>query len=82
MNGWISIKEQKPNKDEHKRVLACDQFGYVSIEETADVHNIHVGKMTWLQSNKYGNGTRIVAWMPMPKWPAHLCRKDADGEMT
>ena len=76
---WLDIRKHKPKVG--IRVLACDENGFVDFLETDDVHNRHVGKMTWLQSWKYGNGTKIVAWMPLPEFPERLCNEDADGEM-
>lgn len=68
---WIDIRKRKPQKG--SRVLVCDECGYVTIDDVRDANNIYVGKMTWLQSYKFGNGAKIVAWMPLPKCPKELC---------
>jgi len=73
---WVDLKKSKPAKG--SRVLVCDDNGYVTIENVEDVMNVHVGKMTWLQSWKFGNGTRLRYWMPLPKVPADI---EGDGEM-
>ena len=76
---WLDLRKHKPEPG--SRVLVCDEYGYVTIEDVNEVNNVHVGKMTWLQSWKFGNGTKLVAWMPIPEWPRELCHEDADGEM-
>lgn len=58
----------------------CDENGYVSIENTQDIANVYRGRMTFEQAWKYGNGTKLVAWMRIPHWPENMCRPDADGD--
>lgn len=74
---WINIKKQKPPKCQ--RVLICDDCGDVGIEETDDVYNYHVGKMTWTQSYKFGNDSTVLYWMPLPE-PPEAIRKRASDE--
>jgi len=71
---WIDMQQAKPALG--SRVLVCDEFGWVDIEDVRPV-----GGTSWLQLWKTGNGTKLVAWMPLPDWPAALCREDADGSM-
>ncbi len=76
---WLDVKKHTP---EHGiDVIVCDDNGYVCIEKVHDANNIYVGKMTWTESWTYGNGTKIVAWMPLPEPPKELCNKDADGRI-
>lgn len=77
---WIDLRNQKP--DHNKRILVCDENGYVDIENTEDAawhrkRNEANFETFWESSN----GTKLVAWMPLPDFPAALCRDDADGEM-
>lgn len=76
---WIDIQKQQPEKG--IRVLACDEYGFIDIEDTEDTVNRYAGRQTWFESYEYGNGTKIVAWAPLPKWPKKLCNEDADGAM-
>lgn len=70
---WISMKEKLPPYG--KRVLVCDDTGEVYMEEREDVQHVTLGKMDWLKSWKFGNGTRLIAWMPLPKPPSSkLCK--------
>lgn len=72
---WIDLQKHKPKPG--SRVLACDENGYVCIQDVKD----RAGRKTWIQSWKFGNGTNLTAWMPLPEWPKELCNDDADGEM-
>ena len=75
---WLDLRKHKPEPG--SRVLVCDEYGYVCIEDVDEVENGYVGKMTWQQSWEFGNGTKLVAWMQLPQWPKELCHEDADGE--
>lgn len=76
-NKWIDLKKKKPT--DGSRVLVSDNFGYVTIEDVRLKANAQM--MTWEKTWKYGNGTKLIAWQPLPHWPKHLCHPDADGEM-
>jgi hypothetical protein len=68
---WKTFKEKPPRAE---RVLVVDQWGYITIEEVPREGNL---RAEW----KRGNGTNLVAWMPLPERPVELCRKDADGQI-
>jgi hypothetical protein len=70
---WIDLKKQKPKKG--TRVLVCDDNGYVDVQEWSNWRKGMGMERGWL----FGNGTRLVAWMPLPAWPSRLCWEDADG---
>lgn len=72
--GWIDVSKQMPIVG--SRVLVCDDYGYIDIE---DVDSGYQGR-SWIANWTFGNGTKIVAWMPLPAWPKDLCHEDADGE--
>lgn len=83
MPRWIDIKKRKP--EPQSRVLVCDDNGYVDIEDIhgeAYYQNLGYREIpTFEEMWESGNGTKLVAWMPLPDWPSKLCREDADGEM-
>lgn len=76
--GWIDMRKRNP--DYGSRVLVCDEYGHVDIVVVESVENVHQGKMDWLEAWRFGNGTNLVAWMPLPEWPEKLCHEDADGQ--
>lgn len=86
---WIDIQKEKPKPN--TRILICDEFGYVDIENTQDEEyykSIGYPSPTLFDNRipsfeemwESGNGTKIVAWMPLPDWPERLCQNNADGE--
>lgn len=83
MNNWINISKRKP--EDNQRVLICDENGWVDIDDTQSIehwnHTGHEEGTTWFSSWECGNGTKIVAWMPLPDFPEKLCNPDANGEM-
>lgn len=84
-NEWIDLKRHKPSWN--IRVLVCDENGYVCIENTMSPKEwIQMGfkeneKWDFEKSWENGNGTKLVAWMPLPDFPENLCNDDADGEI-
>ena len=86
---WSNFKKRP---EPRSRILVCDENGYVDIEDTADesyyrrlgypVADLFDGRVPdFREMWESGNGTKLVAWMPLPDWPETLCREDADGEM-
>lgn len=62
---WIACSDRLPEKN--IKVLAQNEAEELSLEETDDVINISKGKINWLESYKFGNGLKIIAWMPLPQ---------------
>lgn len=62
---WILCSERLPEKN--IKILAQNEAKEISLEETDDVINISKGKINWLESYKFGNGLKIIAWMPLPE---------------
>jgi hypothetical protein len=90
MNTWTNIQQQKPEPG--SRILVCDENGYRAIEDVDDeaqlkslgypVPDLYGGRIPTLEEMwEAGNGTKLVAWMPLPDWPEDLCRKDANGKV-
>lgn len=77
MSRWIDMRKKKPPKGDW--VIVCDEYGVIEIEQAVGYVNFEGHKFTFLQGWKHGNGTRLVAWQPLPPWPKKLCREDADG---
>jgi hypothetical protein len=72
MSDWIPIRKKMPPYGQ--RILICDDTGEVYEDERHDANHYSLGKLDWLKSWKFGNGTRIIAWMPLPKPPKALCK--------
>lgn len=56
MSDWISLRKRKPKLG--SRILVCDEFGYVTIEEAC-----LYGNKTWLESWKVGNSVMVQGWL-------------------
>lgn len=84
---WIDLSKQKP--EPNSRVLVCDENGYMAIENTKDGSHygyprpgVFGGRVpTFEELWMNGNGTKLVAWMPLPDYPEQLCNTEADGGM-
>jgi len=69
---WTPMEKKLPPYE--KRVLVCDDTGEIYLEKREDVDHYSLGKQTWLEAWRNGEGTQLIAWMPLPAAPKKLCK--------
>jgi hypothetical protein len=69
---WIPLKKRMPPYGE--RILVVDDTGEVYEDKREDANHFQLGPMSWRKSWQFGQGTRLVAWAPLPDPPKELCK--------
>ncbi len=83
LNGWISVKDRLPEKDENYIVTACDEgcsagegIWYSTVVVVAEYYK---GSWTWYEGgSEYSLEGIVTHWMPLPNPPKGEERKDGD----